>query len=175
MARPGLPAQLSSAEVEGFDRPINRQRSVDRVRHASQQALRLTATIMWILFAAHAYSAACTTLGAHDFIQGLMSCIPGGQWGALGLKVFVLFILGMVLDLIWFGVIFIVMMAIGCMTPPFGFNLFYIKGVAPPSVAMGENYTSVVPCVLVTLLGVPIIILVPDIALFFPNLFFGKG
>jgi tripartite ATP-independent transporter DctM subunit len=176
---------------------INRQLSVELIRHASLQTLRLTAMIMWILFAAHAFSTAYTTLGAHAFIQDLMSYIPGGKWGALGFMVFVLFILGMVLDPvgimlitlpvflpvvaaagfdpIWFGIIFIIMMEIGYMTPPFGFNLFYIKGVAPPSVTMGEIYTSVIPYVLVTLVGVLIIIMVPDIALFFPNLFFGKG
>jgi TRAP-type mannitol/chloroaromatic compound transport system permease large subunit len=78
-------------------------------------------------------------------------------------------------DPIWFGVIFIIMMEIGYMTPPFGFNLFYIKGVAPPGVTMGEIYSSVTPYVIVTLVGVLIIVLVPDIALYLPNLFFGRG
>lgn len=176
---------------------INRQLTVETLRHGAVQTLRLTALIMWILFAAHAFSTAYTTLGAHDFIQDLMTYIPGGKWGALAFMIFVLFLLGMVLDPvgimlitlpvflpvvdaagwdpIWFGVIFIIMMEIGYMTPPFGFNLFYLKGVAPPQVTMGEIYTSVIPYVLVTLVGVLIIILVPDIALFFPNLFFGKG
>jgi tripartite ATP-independent transporter DctM subunit len=176
---------------------INKQLSVGVVRHAAIQTLRLTTLIMWILFAAHAFSTAYTTLGAHDFIQGLMAQIPGGKWGALAFMLFVLFLLGMVLDPvgimlitlpvflpivdaagfdpIWFGVIFIIMMEIGYMTPPFGFNLFYIKGVAPPSVTMGEIYSSVIPYVIVTMIGVLIIILVPDIALYFPNLFFGKG
>ncbi len=174
---------------------INRQLSVETLRHGAVQTLRLTALIMWILFAAHAFSTAYTTLGAHDFIQELMTYIPGGKWGALAFMIFVLFLLGMVLDPvgimlitlpvflpvvdaagwdpIWFGVIFIIMMEIGYMTPPFGFNLFYLKGVAPPSITMGEIYTSVIPYVLVTLVGVLIIILVPEIALFFPNLFFG--
>ncbi len=176
---------------------INRQLSVEVVRHAAIQTLRLTALIMWILFAAHAFSTAYTTLGAHDFIQGLMTYIPGGKWGALAFMIFVLFILGMVLDPvgimlitlpvflpvvdaagfdpIWFGVIFIIMMEVGYMTPPFGFNLFYLKGVAPPGVTMSEIYASVIPYVIVTLIGVLIIILVPDIALYFPNLFFGKS
>jgi len=176
---------------------INRQLSVEVVRHAAIQTLRLTALIMWILFAAHAFSTAYTTLGAHDFIQGLMTYIPGGKWGALAFMIFVLFILGMVLDPvgimlitlpvflpvvdaagfdpIWFGVIFIIMMEVGYMTPPFGFNLFYLKGVAPPGVTMSEIYTSVIPYVIVTMIGVLIIILVPDIALYFPNLFFGKS
>lgn len=174
---------------------INRTLNVETLRHGAIQTLRLTALIMWILFAAHAFSTAYTTLGAHDFIQELMTFIPGGKWGALAFMIFVLFILGMVLDPvgimlitlpvflpvvdaagwdpIWFGVIFIIMMEIGYMTPPFGFNLFYLKGVAPPEITMSEIYTSVIPYVLVTLVGVLIIILVPDIALFFPNLFFG--
>jgi TRAP-type mannitol/chloroaromatic compound transport system permease large subunit len=123
-----------------------------------------------------------------------MSYIPGGKWGALAFMVFVLFLLGMVLDPvgimlitlpvflpvisaagfdeIWFGVIFIIMMEVGYMTPPFGFNLFYLKGVAPPGVTMSEIYRSVIPYVIVTLVGVLILILVPDIALFFPRLFF---
>ncbi|WP_119418371.1 TRAP transporter large permease [Desertibaculum subflavum] len=176
---------------------VNRQLTIENLRNGAIQTLRLTALIMWILFAAHAFSTAYTTLGAHDFIQDLMRYIPGGKWGALAFMIFVLFLLGMVLDpvgimlitlpvflpvidaagfdQIWFGVIFIIMMEIGYMTPPFGFNLFYLKGVAPPSVTMGEIYTSVIPYVLVTLVGVLLIIIFPDIALFFPNLFYGKG
>ncbi len=76
-------------------------------------------------------------------------------------------------DPIWFGVIFIIMMEIGYMTPPFGFNLFYLKAVAPPSVTMSDIYWSVIPYVLVTFVGVLILIAFPDIALYFPNLFFG--
>ena len=176
---------------------INRQLSFEVMRVAAMATLKLTALIMWILFAAHAFSTAYSTLGAHEFIQDLMALIPGGKWGALAFMIFVLFLLGMVLDPvgimlitlpvflpvveahgfdpIWFGVIFIIMMEVGYMTPPFGFNLFYIKGVAPPHVGMGEIYKSVIPYVIVTLIGVLIIIMFPDIALFFPNLFFGKG
>ncbi len=76
-------------------------------------------------------------------------------------------------DSIWFGVIFIIMMEIGYMTPPFGFNLFYLKSVAPPEVTMADIYWSVIPYVLVTLVGVLILIIYPGIALYFPNLFFG--
>jgi TRAP-type mannitol/chloroaromatic compound transport system permease large subunit len=150
---------------------------------------------MWILFAAHAFSTAYTTLGASDLMNHLMSLIPGGQWGALAFMLFVLLLLGMVLDpvgimlitlpvflpvvksygwdSIWFGVIFIIMMEIGYMTPPFGFNLFYLKAVAPPEVTMGDIYWSVIPYVLVTFVGVFILIIFPEIALYFPNLFFG--
>lgn len=174
---------------------VHRTMSVKMLRESAIQTLRLTTLIMWILFAAHAFSTAYTTLGAHEFIQGLMSHIPGGKWGALVFMMVVLLLLGMVLDPvgimlitlpvflpvieaaqfdpIWFGVLFIIMMEIGYMTPPFGFNLFYIKGVAPPGVTMSDIYTSVIPYVIVTLVGVLLIVLFPQIALYFPNLFFG--
>ncbi|WP_290686920.1 MULTISPECIES: TRAP transporter large permease [unclassified Haematobacter] len=157
--------------------------------------LRLTTMIMWILFAAHAFSTAYTALGAQTLIEHLMSFIPGGKWGSLAFMLGVLFILGMVLDPvgimlitlpvflpvvqsygfdpIWFGILFIIMMEVGYMTPPFGFNLFYLRGVAPPEVTMGDIYNSVIPYVLVTLLGVLLIILIPDIALYLPRLFYG--
>jgi len=164
---------------------------------AAIQTLRLTALVMWILFAAHAFSTAYTTLGANELMNQLMTLVPGGKWGSLAFMLVVLLILGMVLDpvgimlitlpvflpviqsygfdAIWFGVIFIIMMEIGYMTPPFGFNLFYLKSVAPPEVTMSDIYWSVIPYVLVTMLGVLIIILYPDIALYFPNLFFGPA
>lgn len=176
---------------------VHRKLSMEVLRDAGIQTLRLTAMIMWILFAAHAFSTAYTTLGANALIDDLMLMIPGGEYAALAFMMFVLFILGMVLDPvgimlitlpaflpvvaaygwdpIWFGVMFIIMMEIGYMTPPFGFNLFYMKGVAPPEVTMHDIYVSIVPYLLVTLVGVLIIVAFPQIALFFPNLFFGPA
>lgn len=174
---------------------VNRQLSWRVIHDASISTLKLTALIMWILFAAHAFSAAYTALGAQGLISNLMSYIPGGEWGALLFMLTVLFFFGMVLDPvgimlitlpvflpvvhaagfdpIWFGILFILMMEVGYMTPPFGFNLFYLKGVAPPSVTMGDIYASVIPYVLVTLLGVLLIVLFPEIALFLPTFFYG--
>ena len=76
-------------------------------------------------------------------------------------------------DPIWFGILFIIMMEVGYMTPPFGFNLFYLKGVAPPDVTMGDIYASVTPYVIVTLIGVLLIILIPEIATYLPKYFYG--
>lgn len=176
---------------------VHRKLKMSVLTEAGAATLRLTAMIMWILFSAHAFSTAYSTLGANSLVDDLMLAIPGGEYGALAFMMFVLVILGMVLDPvgimlitlpaflpvvanygwdpIWFGVMFIIMMEIGYMTPPFGFNLFYLKGVAPPEVTMHDIYISVIPYVLVTLVGVLIITIFPDIALFFPNLFFGEA
>lgn len=175
---------------------INGQLSRTVIHKAAIDTLKLTALVMWILFAAHAFSTAYTALGAQSLISNIMSLIPGGRWGALLFMLLVLFFLGMVLDPvgimlitlpvflpvvtaagfdpIWFGILFIIMMEVGYMTPPFGFNLFYLKGVAPPDVTMGDIYASVFPYVLVTLIGVALIILFPGIALYLPEQFYGK-
>jgi TRAP-type mannitol/chloroaromatic compound transport system permease large subunit len=75
-------------------------------------------------------------------------------------------------DLVWFGILFIIMMEVGYMTPPFGFNLFYLKGVTPPEISMGDIYSSVVPYVAVVIFGLVLIAIFPQIALWLPDLIF---
>ncbi|WP_158966692.1 TRAP transporter large permease [Chachezhania sediminis] len=192
------PTEAAAIGVFGalFATAVNRQLSWHVIHDAAISTLKLTALVMWILFAAHAFSTAYTALGAQSLIQHLMTFIPGGKWGALAFMLFILFVFGMVLDPVgimlitlpvflpvvqasgfdpvWFGILFIIMMEVGYMTPPFGFNLFYLKGVAPPGVTMGDIYASVIPYVAVTLVGLLLIILVPAIALYLPQLFYGR-
>lgn len=161
---------------------------------ACMRTFSLTAMVMWILFAAHAFSTAYNAMGAQSFILGIMEYVPGGPWGALIVILVILFLLAMVLDPVgimlitlpvflpvitahgfdplWFGILFIVMMEIGYMTPPFGFNLFYLKGVAPPGITMGDIYRSVIPYTIVELVGLILIILFPAIALWLPSVLF---
>lgn len=175
---------------------INGNFSFSMLGESAVSTMKIAALVMWILFAAHAFSTAYTALGAQELIQDLMAHIPGGRWGSLAFMLFVLFLFGMVLDpvgimlitlpvflpivkaagfdAIWFGILFVIMMEVGYMTPPFGFNLFYLRGVAPPEVTMSDIYRSVTPYVIVTLVGLFLIILIPDIALYLPNLFYNR-
>lgn len=173
---------------------VNRRLNWKNISEASIRTFRLTTIIAWIVFAAHAYSMAYTAMGAEQFITAMTADIPGGKWGALFFMMVVLFILGCVLDPvgimlitlpvflplvkahgfdpIWFGILFVVMMEISYMTPPFGFNLFYLRSVAPPEVTMKDIYWSVGPYTVVELTGLFIIVLFPQIALWLPNLIF---
>ena len=72
---------------------IHRKLSIPVLTDAAMQTLRLTALIMWILFAAHAFSTAYTTLGANELMNHLMSLIPGGKWGSLAFMLLVLLLL----------------------------------------------------------------------------------
>ncbi len=89
----------------------------------------------------------------------MMICIP----------VFLPVIKALGFDPLWFGILFVIDMEIGYMTPPFGFNLFYLKGIVPPSITMGDIYRSVIPYTLVELTGMIIVMIFPQIAIWLPN------
>ncbi len=171
---------------------IYRQFSWSLMKEAAVRTLRLTGMIMWILFGAYCFSAAYHGMGAHQLIENMMSYIPGGPWGTIIFIQIVIFILAMVLDPagimmitvpvflpiiqaqgfdpLWFGILFVINMEIGYMTPPFGFNLFYLKGIVPKGITMGDIYRSVIPYTLVELTGLVIIMVFPQIAIWLPNL-----
>lgn len=164
------------------------------VNEACMRTFRLTGMIMWILFGAYCFSAAYHGMGAPAFIESVMQYIPGGPWGTIIFIQIVIFILAMVLDPagimmitvpiflpfvvahgfdpLWFGILFIINMEIGYMTPPFGFNLFYLKSIVPKWITMGDIYRSVIPYTIVETAGLALVMLFPQIALWLPNKLF---
>jgi tripartite ATP-independent transporter DctM subunit len=173
---------------------VYRKLSWPVVRDAAIRTFRLTGMIMWILFGAYCFSAAYHGMGAPHLIQDLMNYIPGGPWGTIIFIQIVIFLLAMVLDpagimmitipiflpvvtaqgfdALWFGILFVINMEIGYMTPPFGFNLFYLKGIVPPWITMGDIYRSVIPYTLVELGGLVIVMVFPQVALWLPRVVF---
>ncbi|MBK1851199.1 MULTISPECIES: TRAP transporter large permease [unclassified Marinobacter] len=173
---------------------VYRQLKWSILHEAAIRTFKLTGMIMWILFAAHAFSAAYQSMGAQELIEGMMQYIPGGPWGIIIAMMVIIFFLAMVLDPvgimlitlpvfmpivkslgfdpIWFGILFVINMEIGYKTPPFGFNLFYLKGVVPPNITMKDIYTSVVPFVIIEIIAIGIIMVFPEIATWLPGVFF---
>jgi len=131
-------------------------------------------------------------MGAVDFIKGFVNALPVSPYVVLISMQLLLIILGMLIDPggiimictpvfvpiikslgfdpVWFGVLFIINMEMGYLTPPFGFNLFYMKGIAPPSVSMVDIYKSVIPFVLIQIFFMAVIIIFPELALWLPRL-----
>jgi len=160
------------------------------VKEACLRTVRLTGMIMWILFGAYCFSSAYHGMGAPHLISHMMEHIPGGPWGTIVFIQIVIFILAMVLDPagimmitvpiflpfvvahgfdpLWFGILFVINMEIGYMTPPFGFNLFYLKGIVPPSISMGDIYRSVIPFTIVESAGLALVMIFPQIATWLP-------
>lgn len=173
---------------------VYRQLKWSILQEAAIRTFKLTGMIMWILFAAHAFSSAYQSMGAQELIEGMMQHIPGGPWGIIIAMMVIIFFLAMVLDPvgimlitlpvfmpivkslgfdpIWFGILFVINMEIGYKTPPFGFNLFYLKGVVPPGITMKDIYTSVVPFVIIEIVAIGIIMVFPEIATWLPGVFF---
>jgi tripartite ATP-independent transporter DctM subunit len=151
----------------------------------------LTAMIVWILIGAYCFTSVYTGTGAHELMEHLLLSIPGGRYAILFTMQIVFFILGCILDPagiimictpvfvpvikalgfdpLWFGVLFIMNMEMGYLTPPFGFNLFYMKAIAPPGVTMTDIYRSILPFVALQAVGLIIVIIFPEIALWLPK------
>ena len=173
---------------------VYRQLSWSLMKEAALRTLRLTGMIMWILFGAYCFSAAYHGMGANRLIENLMHHIPGGPWGSIIFIQLVIFLLAMVLDPagimmicvpvflpiikahgfdpLWFGILFVINMEIGYMTPPFGFNLFYLKGIVPPGITMGDIYRSVIPYTIVESTGLALVMIFPQIAVWLPHKLF---
>ena len=76
-------------------------------------------------------------------------------------------------DPVWFGVLFIVNMQMAYLTPPFGLTLFYMRGIAPPSVTLMDIYRSVIPFVGIQLIVLILVLLFPQLSLWLPDVVFG--
>ncbi len=163
-------------------------------REACEETLQLSCMIFWIIIGATALSTFYTAMGASRLIEGLVLDLEINRWIILVAMLAILFVMGMLLDTVgiimitapifvpiilalgfdpvWFGILFIIMMEIGFLTPPFGYNLFYLRGVSPPSVRMTDIYRSVLPFIGLMLLAVAICMAFPQIILILPNAVF---
>lgn len=162
------------------------------VMDASLTTLRLSAMVMWIVFAANIFTALYTAIGAENLVRDTLSIMPGGAWGIIISMQIIWLVMGCMLDPlgimiltaplffpivtsmgfdpIWFGVLFVVNMEMAFLTPPFGFNLFYIRSVAPPDVSMLDIYRSVLPFVMLQALGLTLMMIFPQLILWIPNM-----
>ena len=187
------PTEAASVGVLGviISAAVYRRLNWPMLKAAGFDSLRLTVMIMWISFGAYCYSAIYTALGATVVVEQVLSMMPGGSWGVLVGMQLSFFVLGCMLDPIgiimitapiylplvvslgfdpvWFGILYVMNMEMGFLTPPFGFNLFYMKAVVPPSITMGDIYRSVIPFVGLQMLGLILVMVFPQIALVLPS------
>jgi len=160
-------------------------------RDACLGALRLSVMAGWIMLGAKLFSHIYAATGAGDFLVGLITGMNIGPWVVLILMQVILFLLGMFIDPIgimmitipvflplveqfgfsplWFGIIYTINMELAYITPPFGFNLFYMKGVVPKEISMGDIYRSVLPFVGLEAIGLVLVMAFPVLALLIPS------
>jgi TRAP-type C4-dicarboxylate transport system permease large subunit len=101
------------------------------------------------------------------FVMGMF--IDGAAITVLTMPIFFPVVLSVGIDPLLFGVVFTINICMGYLTPPFGMNLFYMKGIVPADVTMQDIYWSIIPYVLVMIVVLILTILFPGLALWFPN------
>jgi tripartite ATP-independent transporter DctM subunit len=171
---------------------ISRSISWTIFKESSYETLRLSCMVVWIIIGGTCFASLYTAIGAVDFIKELINALPVSKYVILiGIQMS-FFLLGMLMDPgaiimictpvfvplikslgfdpVWFGILFIMNMEMGYLTPPFGFNLFYMKAIVPPDVSMTDIYKAITPFVLLQALCLVIIIVFPQIALWLPKL-----
>tara|TARA_R110000765_G_C18935646_1_gene607144 strand:+ start:200 stop:1525 length:1326 start_codon:yes stop_codon:yes gene_type:complete len=162
-----------------------------------RQTLAITCMFMWIILAALAFGAVFDGLGAVKAIENLFTEKWGlNPWVILILMQLSFLIMGTFLDdtamlvivaplyvplvgalgfdLVWYGVLYTITCQIAYMTPPFGYNLFLMRAMAPPEITIRDIYRSIVPFVGVMVLALAVVMIFPQIALWLPNYVYGK-
>ncbi len=161
------------------------------LREATISTASITAMIFVILFGAAVFSIVFRMLGGEHLVHEFLVNLPGGTGAAILVVMLIMFILGFILDAfeiifivvpitapvllamdvdpVWLGVMIGINLQTSFMTPPFGFSLFYLRGVAPGSVTTGMIYRGVLPFVALQLLAIGLIFCFPSIATWLPR------
>jgi len=168
------------------------------MRATLMKSLGVSCMFMWVILAALAFGAVFDGLGAVKAIEILFLEKWGLEpWQVLVLMQLTYILMGMFLDdtamliivaplyvpliialgfnPIWYGVLYTVTCQIAYMTPPFGYNLFLMRAMAPPEISLADIYRSIIPFVLIMTLGLTLIIIFPQIALWLPSLYYGHN
>ncbi len=153
------------------------------VRDASLETVKTTSMVFAILIGATAFSMVFIYSGADEIVEAFMTTLPGEKWGFLILTMLIIMFLGFFIDFIeisyivvpillpiantigidplWFAILIALNLQTSFLTPPFGFSLFYLKGVAPPEVKTTDIYKGVVPFITLQILVLASIVLFP--------------
>jgi tripartite ATP-independent transporter DctM subunit len=171
---------------------IRKNLNLDLIKTACRQTFRLVGMALWVLLGAAMFNSLYRAVGAQSLIINLVGELGMTPWTVLILMQVSLFILGMLMDdfavvmlcvpiyvpiikalgfnPLWFAMLFMVQIQMAYLTPPYGFNLFYMKSIVPSGITMGDLYKSVVPFVCLQLIGLILVMLFPQIALWLPTL-----
>lgn len=174
------------------------KREIDRERLwiVVRETANVTSMVFMILLGAALFSLVFRGFGGDELVQAFLQDLPGGVAGAVIVVMLVMFLLGFVLDFIeitfvvvpivgpvllamgldpvWLGIMIAINLQTSFLTPPFGFALFYLRGVAPASVTTGQIYRGVIPFVLIQLSMLGLLAAWPELATWLPDKLYGN-
>jgi tripartite ATP-independent transporter DctM subunit len=173
-----------------------REISIARLKDIMQATLKISSMVFLILIGASIFSLVFRGYGGDDGVRTVLEALPGGVIGAVIVVMLVMFLLGFVLDFIeitfvvvpivgpvllamgldpvWLGIMIAINLQTSFLTPPFGFALFYLRGVAPPSVTTQQIYRGVIPFVAIQIGALLLLALFPEIVTWLPEKIYGN-
>ncbi len=172
------------------------QLNLERLQEVMRTTLSISSMVFMILIGASVFSLVFRGYGGDEAVRAVLESLPGGVFGAVLAVMIVMFLLGFVLDFIeitfvvvpivgpvllamgldpvWLGIMIAINLQTSFLTPPFGFALFYLRGVAPPEVSTGAIYRGVIPFVGIQILALLLLALFPGIATWLPGEIYGN-
>jgi tripartite ATP-independent transporter DctM subunit len=173
-----------------------RELTLPRLQEVMQSTLRISSMVFMILIGASVFSLVFRGYGGDDAVRALLESLPGGVVGAVIVVMLVMFLLGFVLDFIeitfvvvpivgpvllamgldpvWLGIMIAINLQTSFLTPPFGFALFYLRGVAPPEVTTPQIYRGVIPFVAIQIFALLLLAAFPELVTWLPERIYGS-
>ena len=165
------------------------------LREIMRTTLRISSMVFMILIGASIFSLVFRGYGGDDVVHSMLSSLPGGVFSAMIVVMLIVFLLGFVLDFIeitfvvvpivgpvllsmgldpvWLGIMIAINLQTSFLTPPFGFALFYLRGVAPPEVSTSDIYRGVMPFIGIQVFALIILALFPSLVTWLPSKLYG--
>jgi tripartite ATP-independent transporter DctM subunit len=197
MAGAATPTEAASVGAVGATLLAISQRQFDleRLREIMRSTTQVTSMVFLIFIGASMFSLVFRGFGGDEVVREILTNLPGGVVTAVLVVMLVMFLLGFILDFIeitfvvvpivapilftmgldpvWLGVMIAINLQTSFLTPPFGFALFYLRGVAPPEMSTGQLYRGVIPFIAIQLLALGLLALWPALATWLPGLIYG--
>jgi len=175
---------------------FNKKFTWEVISQACDSTLRTTCMIMLLFVGGKLFSVVFLSMGGGDVVADMLLGMDVSPYVVLAIMMAVVFIMGMFIDWaaillvvvpiftpiamdldfnpLWFAMLICVNLQTSFLTPPFGYALFYFKGVAPPEYTMSDIYRGIIPFVIIQVIGLALMISFPEIITWLPDLFFGR-
>lgn len=175
---------------------ITRKLNWDVITQACISTARTTAMIMALFIGGKFFSVVFLSMGGGDVVADVLLGMDVSPYVVFAIMMAVVFFMGMFIDWaaillvvvpiftpiamdldfnpLWFAMMVCINLQTSFLTPPFGYSLFYFKGVAPPEYTMGDVYKGILPFVAIQVFGLAMLVLFPQIITYLPDLFFGR-
>ena len=184
---------------------FSKQLTWSNLKYCVYETGKTTSMILWVAIGATCFSVIFKRIGGDAMVENAVMSIASGPFMTLFIIMAIIFLLGFFLEwieisyialplfapivvaldfglglnssetLVWFAILVAICLQTSFLTPPFGYALFYLKGIAPPSISMGDIYRSVTPFVILQLLGLAIAFAFPNLILWLPRLVLSAG